>query len=127
MTRKNFFLNCCLQFPTVQGEVEFFFRECCKLFVNSCIFIKILCYFWETYFLPCNPFTPESAKFKTDWQSFKITIWEKLKTKEHHSKVLLNPSRPNNDLSQTSHCNIKRVLVSEVMRIENMITPVKFY
>ena len=39
----------------------------------------------------------------------------------------INPLRPNNDLSQTSHCNIKGVSVSEVMRIENKITPVKFY
>ena len=31
-----------------------------------------------------------------------------------------------NDLSQTSHCNIKGLSVSEVMRIENMITQVKF-
>ena len=38
-----------------------------------------------------------------------------------------NPLRPNSDLSQTSHCNIKRLSVSEVMRIENMITQVKFY
>ena len=28
----------------------------------------------------------------------------------------------NSDLSQTSHCNIKGLSVSEVMRIENMIT-----
>ena len=41
--------------------------------------------------------------------------------------VFINPLRPNNDLSQTSHCNIKGVSVSEVMRIENKITPVKFY
>ena len=34
---------------------------------------------------------------------------------------------PNSDLSQTSHCNIKGLSVSEVMRIENMITQVKFY
>ena len=33
--------------------------------------------------------------------------------------VKLNPLRPNNDLSQTSHCNIKGLSVSEVMRIEN--------
>ena len=39
----------------------------------------------------------------------------------------VNPLRPNNDVSQTSHCNIKGVSVSEVMRIENMITQVKFY
>ena len=38
---------------------------------------------------------------------------------------ILNPSRPNNDVSQTSHCNIKGVSVSEV--IENMITQVQFY
>ena len=37
-----------------------------------------------------------------------------------------NPLRPNNDESQTSHYNIKDVSVSEVMRIENMITQVKF-
>ena len=36
----------------------------------------------------------------------------------------VNPLRPNNDVSQTSHCNIKGVSVSEVMRIENMITQV---
>ena len=41
--------------------------------------------------------------------------------------LLVNPLRPNNDVSQTSHCNIKGVSVSEVMRIENMITQVKFY
>ena len=39
----------------------------------------------------------------------------------------INPLRPNSDLSQTSHCNIKGLTVSEVMRIENMITQVKFY
>ena len=38
-----------------------------------------------------------------------------------------NPLTPNNDVSQTSHCNIKGVSVSEVMRIENMITQVQFY
>ena len=41
--------------------------------------------------------------------------------------VLFNPLRPNSDLSQTSHCNIKGLSVSEVMRIENMITQAKFY
>ena len=39
----------------------------------------------------------------------------------------VNPLRPNSDLSQTSHCNIKGLSVSVVMRIENMITQVKFY
>ena len=39
----------------------------------------------------------------------------------------VNPSRPNNDLSQTSHCNIKGLSASEVMRIENMITQVQVY
>ena len=42
-------------------------------------------------------------------------------------KVTFNPLRPNNDESQTSHCNIKGVSVSEVMRFENMITHLKFY
>ena len=39
----------------------------------------------------------------------------------------INPLTPNNDLSQTCHCNIKCLSVSEVMRIENMITQAKFY
>ena len=42
-------------------------------------------------------------------------------------KSPINPLRPNSDLSQTSHCNIKCLSVSEVMRIENMITQVKVY
>ena len=45
----------------------------------------------------------------------------------HDSIASVNPLRPNNDESQTSHCNIKGVSVGEVMRIENMITQVKFY
>ena len=39
----------------------------------------------------------------------------------------VNPLRPNNDLSQTSHCNIKGLSIGEAMRIENKITPVKSY
>ena len=39
----------------------------------------------------------------------------------------INPLRPNSDLSQTSHCNIKGFSVGQVMRIDNMITQVKFY
>ena len=39
----------------------------------------------------------------------------------------VNPLRPNNDVSQTSHCNIKGVSVREVMRIENMINQVQCY
>ena len=42
-------------------------------------------------------------------------------------KGYVNPLRANSDLSQTSHYNIKSLSVSEVMRIENMITSVKFY
>ena len=37
-----------------------------------------------------------------------------------------NPLRPNSDLSQTSHCNIKDLSVCEVMRIENMVPQVQF-
>ena len=36
--------------------------------------------------------------------------------------ICFNPLRPNNDVSQTSHCNIKGLSVSQVMRIENMVT-----
>ena len=38
-----------------------------------------------------------------------------------------NPLSPNSDLTQISHCSIKSLSVREVMRIENMITQVKFY
>ena len=43
------------------------------------------------------------------------------------TRKLINPLRPSYDLSQTSHCNIKGLSVREVIRIENMITQVKFY
>ena len=43
------------------------------------------------------------------------------------SGSLINPSRPNNDLSQSSHCDIKALSVGEVKRIENMITQMTFY
>ena len=36
-----------------------------------------------------DPLTPDSAKSKIDRNS-RITNWVKLKTKQHHSKVLLN-------------------------------------
>ena len=34
---------------------------------------------------------------------------------------------PNSDLRLTSHCNIKGLSVSEVMKIENVIIQVQFY
>ena len=52
---------------------------------------------------------------------------EKPNTKGIVSNLTINPLRPNSDLSQTSHCNFKGLSVSEVMRIENMITQVQFY
>ena len=77
-----------------------------------------------------NAFTPDSVKSKIDKFS-EITNWMNLTNEQHLSKILLNsfpikPLRPNNDVSQTSHCNIKGVSVSEVMRIESMITQVQF-
>ena len=47
--------------------------------------------------------------------------------KKKGSNDSINSLRPNNDPSQTSHCNIKSLSVSEVMRIDNMITQVRFY
>ena len=38
----------------------------------------------------------------------------------------LDPSSPISDLSQISHCSIKGLPVREVVRIENMISQVKF-
>ena len=56
---------------------------------------------------------PSSIAFNTVVQSQSVAM-------------VFNPLRPNSDLSQTSHCNIKGLSVSEVMRIENMISQVKF-
>ena len=59
-----------------------------------------------------------------------LIIIARCNKRTYHKKVTksdqssCNPLRPNSDLSQTSHCNIKGLLVSEVMRIENMITQV---
>ena len=39
----------------------------------------------------------------------------------------INALRTNSDLSQTSHCNIKGLSVSEVWRILDTIAQVKFY
>ena len=52
-------------------------------------------------------------------------IAEAKRSEEESRTIMLNPLRPNNDLSETSHCNIKGLSVSEVMRIENMITQVQ--
>ena len=52
-----------------------------------------------------------------------LICWPSLKLDSCH----VNPLRPNSDLSQTSHCNIKGLSVSEVKRIENMIPQMKFY
>ena len=54
-----------------------------------------------------------------------VSFWKKNAVTVNYFTV--NPLRPNNDVSQTSHCNIKGVSVSEVMRIENMITQVQCY
>ena len=63
-------------------------------------------------------FLPRFSLFIPRWPRFK-------RNSSIHNGI--NPLRPNNDLSQTSHCNIKGVSVREVMRIEYEITPVKLY
>ena len=42
------------------------------------------------------------------------------------TSYIFNLLSPNSDLSQMSHCDIKGLSVREVMRIENMITQLKF-
>ena len=60
--------------------------------------------------------------------SLKVMLWNAtLDAYICGQNMCVNPLRPNNDLTQTSHCNIKGVSVSEVMRIEDMITQVQFY
>ena len=43
-----------------------------------------------------------------------------------HIVILFNPLRPKRDLNECCHCNIKGLSVREIMRIENMISQVKF-
>ena len=47
------------------------------------------------------------------FDAFLVMLTNKIKIEKHKSKSQINPLRPNNDLSQTSHCNIKAVSVSE--------------
>ena len=61
-------------------------------------------------------------------QYWSLTLWSILIIYAIlHVDIFFNPLRPNSDLSQTSHRNIKGLSVSEVMGIKNMITRVKFY
>ena len=53
--------------------------------------------------------------------------YNSLTEKNFDPEYRFNPLRPNSDPSQTSHCNIKGLSGCEVMRIENMITQVRFY
>ena len=57
----------------------------------------------------------------------RINTWHVFSSHYSYHSVPVNPLRPNSDLSQTSHCNIKGLSVRKVMRIENTITQVKFY
>ena len=43
-----------------------------------------------------------------------------------HIIILFNPLRPKSDLNEIYHSNIKGLSVREIMRIENMISQVKF-
>ena len=58
---------------------------------------------------------------------FLSTRYTNIHPKERREAAAVNPLRPNSDLSQTSHCNIMGLSVSEVIRIGNVITQVKFY
>ena len=73
--------------------------------------IKGLKYIWIVF--ECSAAKVKKAKA----QNFSVTL----------RTISFNPLRPNNDLTQTSHCNIKALSGSEVMRIEIMITQVKVY
>ena len=54
-----------------------------------------------------------------------LRFYTRLQNNARFPEISLNPLRPNNDLSQTSPCNIKGLSVTEVLRIENMITQIK--
>ena len=47
-------------------------------------------------------------------------------TKYGSRREIFDSLSPESDLSQISYCSIKGLSVMEVMRIENMITQVKF-
>ena len=58
--------------------------------------------------------------------SLTFPIWELFGPVQSSSSHLFT-NNDSSDLSQTSHCNIKGLSVSEVMRTENMINQVKLY
>ena len=95
-------------------------RKCSRKMANIqalsylCIGIRIARISWNDHFNSSCFYSNHSQGNTT--QSFITT-----------NKYTVNPLRPNSDLSQTSHCNIKGLSVRVVMRIENMITQVKFY
>ena len=66
---------------------------------------------------------PQTTSGKPKFHSWSQSCSVRIK----RDPLVINPLRPNIDVSQTSHCIIKGVSVSEVMRIENMITQVQFY
>ena len=81
--------------------------------VSSISFYIVTVIYYNLFYLTCNIFFI--------WRATSLLVLLLL------CVTLFNPLRPNNDLSQTSHCNIKGLSVSEVTRIDNMITQVRFY
>ena len=72
--------------------------------------------------------TPVAGKTHSKSSSFPRRNGNQRELKETLDQQMgFNSLRPNNDASQTSHCNIRGLSVSEVMRIENMITQVQLY
>ena len=80
----------------------------------------------------CNPLNLDAfscRRLVSDPVLMRLTMtWSELRVGSHiTSQTVVFHISKNSDLSQTSHCNIKGLSVSEVMRIENMITQVQFY
>ena len=112
---------------------------------ESCLFEKL-----SISFILFHSKVTERLKYRIMWENCEVSDHTKISLNEISFRVLeisllficfeyvnlmavqigckpVNPLRPNSDLSQSSHFNIKGLSVSEVMRIENMITQVKFY
>ena len=82
---------------------------------------------WITVFIYkkrfCDPKTEDRHSRHVDvLRNVECRFGKKRTLRTSPNEYYINPLRPNNDASQTSHCNIKGVSVSEVVKIENMIT-----
>ena len=78
-------------------------------------------------FNSCSDYLPDLKRVDPEFQFLSHAYKDIAEWSTSHQLGFLASLRPYNALSQTSPCNIKGLSVNEVLRIENMITQMKFY